>query len=76
MIPEKNKTRGIVWGRDLVGYRVKYDPLRVISYSDSSYAGDIDNWKSIIGYNFFLKGVITTWCSKCQQTVLTSTSDA
>lgn len=39
---------------------------------NNSYIDDIDDWTSIIGYYFFLKEVIATGYSKCQQTLFTS----
>ena len=72
-------TLGIVWGKDPAGHRNqedKYGSFGVVGYADSSYAGDIDNRKSITGYCFFLGGAITTWCSKQQRTISTSTSEA
>lgn len=50
--------------------------MGVVEYSDSSYASDLEDRKSITGYCFFLGGAIVTWCSKRQCTVLTSTSEA
>lgn len=48
----------------------------MVGYADSSYAGDFEDRKSIIGYCFFLGEAIATWCSKRQRTVSTSTSEA
>lgn len=70
-------TMGIVWGKDPASHRESdYGPFGIVGYADSSYAGDIDDRKSITGYCFFLGGAITTWCSKRQRTVSTSTSEA
>lgn len=72
-------TLGIVQRKNSVGHRdneSKYRPYGVVDYADSNYARDIDNQKSIIGYYFFLGGVITTWYSKRQQTISILTSKA
>ena len=68
-----------MWGKDPADHynqEDKYGSFRVVGYADSSYAGDIDDRKSITEYCFFLGGAITTWCSKQQRTVSTSTSEA
>lgn len=72
-------TLGIIWGRDPASHQDqegKYGPFGIVGYADSSYAGGIEDRKSITGYCFFLGGAITTWCSKRQRTVSTSTSEA
>ena len=71
-------TLGIEWGNDLLGHRAgeKYGEMDVVRYTDSSYAGDIEDKKSITGYCFFLDRGVITWCSKSQQTFSTSTSEA
>ena len=48
--------------------------LGVVNYANISYVRDFEDNKSISGYCFFLKGAITIWSSKQQQTILTSTS--
>ena len=59
-------TLGIEWGNNPAGYRSggKYGELGVVGYADSSYAGDLEDRKSITEYYFFLSGAIVTWCSK------------
>ena len=59
-------TLGIEWGNDLVGHRAgeKYREMGVVGYADSSYAGDIEDRKSITEYYFFLNRGVITWCSK------------
>ena len=54
----------------------KYGIFGVVGYANSSYAGDLDDKKSISRYCFFLGGDIITWCNKRQRTVSTSTSEA
>ena len=55
-------TLGIEWGNNLEGHRVgeKYGEIGIVGYVDSSYAGNIEDKKSITGYYFFLgRGIIT-----------------
>ena len=69
---------GIEWGKDPPRHqsRGRYGELRIVGYADSSYAGNLEDKKSITGNCFFLAGAIVTWCSKRQRTVSTSTSEA
>ena len=46
----------------------------MVEYVDSSYAGDLEDRKSITGYCFFFGGAIVTWYSKQQRIVLISIS--
>lgn len=45
----------------------------LVSYANSNYAHDPKDRNSMIGHYFFINGVVISWCSKKQQTVLTST---
>ena len=47
-----------------------------IGYSDSDYAGDLDDRKSTSGYLFKLAGAVISWRSKKQPTVALSTAEA
>lgn len=48
-----------------VGYwQKKYKLFGIVSYANSHYAEDLKDKKSIRGYFFFLKRVVTTWSSK------------
>ena len=71
-------TVGIEWGKNLAGHRSgeKYGKFGVVGYVDKSYAGNLDDRKSITGYCFFFRGDIVTWCSKRQCTVSTSIFEA
>ena len=64
----------IILVRDLTSHwnnkNQTYNTLEIVNYANNSYVGDINNWKSIIEYYFFLVGVIITWYSKQQQTIL------
>lgn len=51
-------------------------PFGLIGYRDSSYAGDPEDRKSVMGYCYFINGAIVSWCSKKQRTVSTSTTEA
>lgn len=39
----------------------------LIRYGDSSYAGDREDRKSVMGYCYFLNGAAVSWCSKKQK---------
>lgn len=51
-------------------------PFGLIGYGDSSYAGDPEDRKIVIGYCYFINGAVVSWCSKKQKTVSTSTTEA
>lgn len=40
--------------------------FELIGYGDSSYAGDLKDKKSVMGYCYFLNGTVVSWCSKKQ----------
>lgn len=44
-------------------------PFGLKSYTDSNFAGDPKDRKSIMGYYFFLNGVVISWSSKKQRTI-------
>ncbi|CAI0444726.1 unnamed protein product [Linum tenue] len=48
----------------------------LIGYTDSDYAGDMDDRKSTSGYVFFLAGGTNSWGSKKQPVVTLSTTEA
>ena len=48
----------------------------LVSFSDSDWAGDKDNRRSINGFIIFLCGVPIVWRSKQQKTVALSSSEA
>ena len=53
---------GIEWDNNLAGHKAgeKYGEMGVVGYADSSYAGDIEDSKSIIRYYFFFDGDVIT----------------
>lgn len=55
---------------------IKLSPYCLTGYADSNYAGDPEDYKSVIGYCFFINRDIISWWSKKQQIVSTSTSKA
>ena len=56
-------------------YRRQHTPT-LVGYSDSDYAGDVDNRRSTSGYVFMLSGAAITWKSTLQSTVALSTAEA
>ncbi|CAI0466084.1 unnamed protein product [Linum tenue] len=48
----------------------------LVGYTDSDYAGDLDDRKSTSGYVFFLAGGAVSWSSKKQPVVTLSTTEA
>ena len=61
---------------------LKIDPIvegmfwTIILFSDSDWAGDKDNRRSVTGFMIFLNGVLIAWRSKLQRTVSLSSSEA
>lgn len=52
---------GILWENIFAGHEQgKYEQIRVVDYTNSSYARDFEDEKPITGYCFFLKDTITT----------------
>ena len=50
--------------------------LELVGYSDSDWAGDIDDQKSITGFVFFFGNTTFTWSSKKQSIITLSTCEA
>ena len=50
-----------------------HDNNIVVGYADADYAGDPDSRRSTTGYIFILNGGATSWCSRRQPIVATST---
>lgn len=53
-----------------------YSDEPVIGYADADWATDLSDRKSVSGYMFKVYGCTVSWCSKKQQTVATSSSEA
>lgn len=54
--------------RDLLSYKL-------IGFVDSNLVGDPEESKSIMGYSFFLNGVVVSWSGKKQRIVSTSITE-
>jgi hypothetical protein len=52
------------------------DPEALYGYSDSDWAGDLDERKSTYGFIFFLAGNAVMWASKRQKSVALSSTEA
>ncbi|CAI0431123.1 unnamed protein product [Linum tenue] len=59
-----------------IWYRRGGEGGELIGYTDSDYAGDVDDRKSTSGYAFFLAGGVVSWASKKQPVVTLSTTEA
>jgi predicted peroxiredoxin len=62
-----------------IDYGVKFEScptFKLCGFSDSDWAGSIDDMKSTSGYCFSLGSGIFSWCTKKQETVAQSTAEA
>ncbi|KAG8487131.1 hypothetical protein CXB51_020677 [Gossypium anomalum] len=62
-----------------LSYRIKFEKgkeLKLIGYSDSDWAGSVDDMKSTSGYFFTLGSGVFCWSLKKQQTVAQSIAEA
>lgn len=57
-------------------YKRGEDMEGIVAYSDSDYAGDLDDRKSTSGYVFMMGSGAVAWCSKKQAVVTLSTTEA
>lgn len=62
-----------------VDYEIKYaisDQFQLVGYSDSDWAGSVDDMKSTTGFCFSLGSGVINWCSKKQEIIAQSTAEA
>ncbi|CAI0547259.1 unnamed protein product [Linum tenue] len=59
-----------------IWYRKGDGEDKLLGYTDSDYAGDVDDRRSTSGYVFFLAGGAVSWASKKQPIVTLSTTEA
>ena len=62
-----------------IDYGVKFQKkinLNLLGYSDSDWVGSADDMKSKFGYSFSLGSGMFSWCSKKQDIVTQSTTEA
>ena len=65
--------------RGTVNYGLQFlgeNGAELYGYSDSDWAGDLDTRRSTSGYVFRIGDATINWCSKRQQTVARSTTEA
>jgi len=67
--------------RGTLGYGCKYEKgaelkLMLIGYSDSDFAGDVEDRKSTSGVGYFLDSSLVTWASQKQKIVALSSCEA
>ena len=63
-----NKNFGITY--------TKEDGVRIVAYSDSDWAGDVDGRRSRTGYVVYISGGAVAWMSKSQKVVALSSCEA
>lgn len=59
-----------------IQYKREKQNEALIAYTDSDYAGDLDDRRNTSGYVFFLAGGAISWSSKKQPVVTLSTTEA
>ena len=57
-------------------YRSNKEPINLIGYSDSDYAGCLETRRSTSGYVFIMAGASVTWASRRQELVTLSTTES
>ncbi|KAG8473238.1 hypothetical protein CXB51_035235 [Gossypium anomalum] len=75
----KTAKRVLRYVKGTLSYGVKFEraeELKLVGYSDSDWAGSVDDMKSTSGYFFTLGSGFFSWSSKKQQTVAQSTAEA
>ncbi|MCI10100.1 gag-pol polyprotein, partial [Trifolium medium] len=62
-----------------INYGIKYtccQKFKLVGYSDSDWAGSIDDMRSTTGYCFSFGSGVFSWCSKKQEVIAQSTAEA
>ena len=60
-----------------MNYGINYTKNNTIkAYTDADYAGDVESRKSTSGFVIMIGDSPTSWCSKLQHSVSTSTAEA
>lgn len=63
---------GLMYGQKLNNWMARdFLPIDLIKFADSSFAENLEDQKSVIGYFFLLNKVVVSWCSKKQRTIFT-----
>ncbi|XP_038885842.1 secreted RxLR effector protein 161-like [Benincasa hispida] len=65
--------------KGMINYNLYYfvsDNYKLLGYSDSDWSRDVDDYKSITGFVFYMGDTAFTWMSKKQQIVTLSTCEA
>jgi hypothetical protein len=65
--------------RGTLDYGCRYEhggAAKLVGYSDSNHAGDINDRKSTMGFAFFFNNNLISWCSQKQGRVATSSCEA
>ena len=76
----------LIYRRDTAYFIKLYKPHGIIkyadsnyansNYADSNYANNLEDWKSIMSYYFFINGAIIIWNSKKQYNISTFITEA
>ncbi|RDX93298.1 putative mitochondrial protein, partial [Mucuna pruriens] len=75
----KAAKRVVRYIKGTANYGVKYDKVqdfKLSSFSDSDWAGSLDDMKSTSGYCFSMGSSVLSWCSKKQEVVAQSVAKA
>lgn len=67
----KKKKKGLIYGGD-----IEWSDHMIISYSDSDFASNLNDRRSVTGNIHLLGGVAISWVSKHQMITATSTCEA
>lgn len=76
MLAAKRALRYLKGTMELGVFYKRGSELEVIAYTDSDYAGDVEDRKSTSGYVFLLNGAAVCWSSRKQEVVTLSSTEA